>query len=211
MLNQAPIPKSLERRYLVVSGSFSCSQCKIRIGSDGKAHNMQPLSSRIILRRHESVYRDKHVIRVQRRRVTSRATFALKDLLSSLRLRILFIGIHGRFQRINKLTDRKDRFVAEAMCKLALFFVEKLVRAYRTVVSGADKYRISSNILRSSIYVSSSVIDVPAVLDPYQIRDFGHEIRATIKPRKRSDLRKAVYLGDLVGGHRLEAFVNVVF
>src|SRR5262245_19331702 len=77
MLERAPIPHTLQRRHLVVSGALACFHRVPRIRSHAALHHVEalPVGRRWL----ESVGRNQLVVCVQRRSVAASAAFAFED------------------------------------------------------------------------------------------------------------------------------------
>src|SRR6516165_11788698 len=108
-----PIPQPLERRHFVVARPFAGFQCQAAVCANRDRQDVE--AGWPVFGRSKPVCEGQLVIRIERRRVTADATFALEDLLSSLRLLIKSIRVAGRVERVDVQRKSVKRLVRQPL------------------------------------------------------------------------------------------------
>src|SRR5262249_39872605 len=95
----ASIPHAFKRRHFVIAGAPPGSHGRVWVRTNRHWQNVVLFD--MVVRDRKTYRRRQLVAGIERRSVTTHATFLLKYLLSAPSLSVEFVGIGGRFQRVD--------------------------------------------------------------------------------------------------------------
>src|SRR6516164_5245832 len=192
-----PIPQPLERRHFVVARPFAGFQCQTSVCANRDRKNVE--AGPPIFRRSKPIREGQLVIRIERRRVTADATFALKDLLSSPRLLIGAIRVDRRLERVHVQRESIEGLVWQTFLYPLRIRGKHVIWAKIGDFRKTDLSRITHQVSDPAMEMSPGVVDILSILDSDQVRYLRREQDAPVPSSDRASLPLRDYERVVIG------------